>query len=327
MTALTAWVLGSSRDGPLSHFTTVSEDELPAGDVTVAVAYSALNFKDAMILNGDRASMVRRLPMVPGIDFAGTVIASSVLEFSPGDQVVATGWGLGEEVWGGYCERARVPADWLVRLPTAINLRSAVALGTAGPTAAMAQDAMARRGGSPGEGPVLVTGAAGGVGLLTLAYLRSLGYDVFALVRDARQADFLASAGFHEIVHAASLSSKPTRTWAAAVDCVGGAVFEAVLPQVRAYGCICAVGSAAGATVTLPLQHLVARGVDLLGIYSVRLPRHLRLPLWRKLAESMDFNWLASVTRCVSLPQVLDASQSTLRGDGMGRTVVEVKGS
>lgn len=305
-----------------AHLVDVPEAELGEGDVAVDIQYSSVNYKDGLALRGDRG-VVRIDPLIPGIDLVGTVAASDDARFAPGDAVLVNGWGIGETHHGGYAERAHVEAGWLTRLPEGIDARRAAAIGTAGFTAALAVLAI----GEP-EGPVLVTGAAGGVGSIAIALLAALGHEVVASTGRLGESDYLRRLGAHEIVERSRFSEpgKPLQgeAWAAAIDSVGGVTLATVLAQTRYRGTVAACGLAGGAELPTTVMPFILRGVTLAGINSVYCPAPERDRAWRLLAERLDLDLLDSLTSAVPLERVPDAGARILEGHVRGRTVVEI---
>ena len=303
------------------------EAGLMDGDVTVRVTHSTLNYKDGLALTG-KAPVVRRFPMIPGIDLAGTVEASSHPEFKPGDAVVLNGWGLGETHLGGYAERARVKGDWLVPLPGDLTPAQAMAAGTAGYTAMLALLALERHGLAPDRGPAVVTGAAGGVGSVAIALLAKAGWHVIASTGRVAEAGYLKDLGAAEIVDRQELAlpGKPLgkESWAAGVDSVGSATLANLLSMTRYGGAVAACGLAQGMDLPASVAPFILRGVSLLGIDSVMAPKALRLQAWERLARDLDRAKLAAMTRTIRLDEVIAAGADILAGQVRGRTVVEI---
>jgi acrylyl-CoA reductase (NADPH) len=303
------------------------EAELMEGDVTVRVTHSTLNYKDGLALTG-KSPVVRRFPMIPGIDFAGVVEATTNSDWEVGDRVVLNGWGCGETHLGGYGEKARVKGDWLVPLPAGMSPAQAMAIGTAGYTAMLAVMALERAGMTPTRGPVLVTGASGGVGSVAVALLSKLGWSVHASTGRPQEADYLKSLGAAEIVERASLSEKPRalakERWAAAIDSVGSTTLANVLSQIKYGGAVAACGLAQGMDLPTSVAPFILRGVSLLGIDSVMAPLPLRRDAWRRLAEDLDPGKLAAMTTTIALDDVIKAGEDILAGKVRGRVVVEV---
>jgi acrylyl-CoA reductase (NADPH) len=307
----------------------LSEDDLPAGEVTVEVAYSTVNYKDGLCLSPSGGGLVRTYPHVPGIDLAGRVTASADPRYAPGDPVVLTGWRVGEAHWGGYATRARVKADWLVRVPEAIPARAAMAVGTAGFTAMMAVMALEEHGLRPDAGEVLVTGAAGGVGSVAVAILGKLGYSVAAVTGRPETEDYLRGLGAARIVPRADLAETVKRpleseTWAGCIDAVGGAMLARVLGQMKMDASVAAVGLAGGAALPASVVPFLLRGVNLLGINSVFVPHARRVAIWDRIARDLPMDRLEATIREARLDEVPDLGAAILRGEVQGRVVVDV---
>lgn len=307
----------------------LSDSALPEGDVTVRVAYSTLNYKDGMILSG-LGRLVRRYPHVPGVDFAGVVEASASPLYEPGDEVILTGWRVGEAWWGGYAERARVKAEWLVPLPPGMTLKSAMALGTAGFTAMLAIMALEDHGLSPNtDGEVLVTGAAGGLGGVATAVLARLGYRVAASTGRAETHDYLRALGASSVVDRNALAVAPARPlmperWIGCVDSVGGTTLANVLASLRHGGSVAACGNAGGNDFPGSVIPFLLRGANLLGIASVPVPFEPRRRAWERLAHDMPVDLLDRMTTTAPLDALPDLAQKILKGDIQGRTVIDV---
>jgi len=306
-----------------------AETDLMDGDVLVAVSHSTLNYKDGLAITG-RAPVVRRWPMIPGIDLAGKVLESGSAEWTPGDQVVLNGWGMGETHLGAYAERARVRAEWLVPLPAAFTPAQAMAIGTAGYTAMLCVLALERHGLTPSAGPILVTGAAGGVGSVAVALLARLGWHVIASTGRPQEADYLHSLGAAEILDRAELSQpgKPMarERWAAAIDAVGSHTLANALAGCRYGGAVAACGLAAGMDLPASVAPFILRGVALFGIESVMCPRERRLDAWRRLASDLDASRLEAMTTTVGLADAIALAPKILEGQVRGRVVVDVAG-
>ena len=309
----------------------LNEDQLPDGEVTVAVDYSTVNYKDGLCLSPKGGGLVRNYPHVPGIDFAGTVEASSDDRYKPGDKVVLTGWRVGEAHWGGYAQKARVKADWLVPLPGGITARQAMAVGTAGFTAMLAVMALEDHGLKPGNGPVLVTGAAGGVGSVATAILAHLGYEVAAVTGRPETADYLKSLGATQIVPRADLNETVKRpleseTWAGCVDAVGGDMLARVLGQMKYGASVAAVGLAGGAALSATVIPFLLRGVNLLGIDSVMQPFENRQRAWQRIASDLPMDKLDAMVHPATLADLPKLGADILAGQVQGRVVVDVNG-
>lgn len=302
--------------------------ELPAGEVEVRVEYSDLNYKDAMILQG-LGRLVRQYPHVPGIDFAGTVLASRDARYKPGDAVILTGWRVGETHWGGYAQRARVKADWLVPLPTGMTTRDAMAIGTAGLTAMLAVTALEEHGLTRGAGPVLVTGAAGGLGSVAVAILAKLGHAVTAVTGRPEQSDYLKGLGAAEILERQALATPTPRplepeAWAGAIDSVGGSTLARLLGQLRYRTAAAACGLTAGNTMQCSLLPFLLRGVNLLGIDSAMHPHERRVRAWQRLVVELPKEKLAAITSECGLAELPARAEEILAGRLRGRLVVDV---
>ncbi|MHC5656094.1 acryloyl-CoA reductase [Stappia sp. ICDLI1TA098] len=307
---------------------TLDESRLPEGDVTVAVEYSTLNYKDGLCL-GAGGGLVRTYPHVPGIDFAGTVTASDDARYKPGDKVVLTGWRVGEVWWGGYAQMARVKADWLVPLPQGLSARDAMAVGTAGFTAMLAVMALEDHGVTPQKGPVLVTGAAGGVGSVATAILAHLGYEVAAVTGRPEVAEYLAGLGASRIVAREDIAETVKRpleseNWAGCVDAVGGAMLARVLGQMKYGGSVAAVGLAGGAGLPATVIPFLLRGVNLLGIDSVMRPYEDRVRAWARIATDLPMDKLSDMIRPATLAELPELGAAILKGAVRGRVVVDV---
>ena len=313
--------------GTTAQLTQFDEAELMDGDVTVHVEWSTLNYKDGLALTG-KAPVVRRFPMIGGIDFAGTVEASSHPQWKAGDKVVCTGWGMGETHLGAYAEKARVNGDWLVALPQGLSARDAMAIGTAGFTAMLSVLALEKHGISPKSGPVVVTGAAGGVGSVATAVLSKLGYHVIASTGRAAEADYLKHLGAAEVIDRNELSApaKPLakERWAGGVDSVGSTTLANLLSMTKYGGAIAACGLAAGMDLPSSVAPFILRGVCLLGIDSVMCPIEPRKAAWQRLASDLDRTKLAEITHEIPLDQVQEWGAKILAGQVRGRIVVKI---
>jgi len=308
----------------------VDETRLPPGEVTVAVECSTLNYKDGMILQGI-GRLVRNYPHVPGIDFAGTVERSDSPQFKPGDPVILTGWRVGETQWGGYAEKARVRASYLVHRPEGLSARQAMAIGTAGFTAMLAAIALERHGLKPGAGDVLVTGAAGGLGSIAVALLFRLGHRVVASTGRPEQRDYLAELGAADLIDRATLAAKPSRPldterWAGAIDAVGGTTLATILTQLKNRASVAACGLAGGSDLSATVLPFLLRGVNLLGIDSVMCPRDERIEAWQRLVRDLPLDRLDRMTETVPFSALPGLAPKILRGETRGRIVVDVTG-
>ena len=307
--------------------TQFDEAELMEGDVTVRVEWSALNYKDGLALTG-KAPVVRRFPMIAGVDLAGTVEQSSHPQWKAGDKVICTGWGMGETHLGAYAEKARVKGDWLVRLPNGMSTRDAMAIGTAGFTAMLSVLALEKHGLAPNHGPVVVTGAAGGVGSVATAVLSKLGFHVIASTGRLSEADYLRGLGAAEVIDRSELSgpAKPLakERWAGGVDSVGSTTLANVLSMTKYAGAIAACGLAAGMDLPTSVAPFILRGVYLLGIDSVMCPIDVRKTAWSRLAGDLDPTKLTEITHEIGLDQVIDYGAKILAGQVRGRIVVKI---
>ncbi|WP_270730173.1 acrylyl-CoA reductase (NADPH) [Shimia sp. Alg240-R146] len=307
----------------------IDESTLPDGDVTVAVEYSTVNYKDGLCLSPKGGGLVRNYPHVPGIDFAGTVEASNDDRYKPGDKVVLTGWRVGEMHWGGYAQKARVKADWLVPLPAGLTPAQAMAVGTAGFTSMLSVMALEDHGLTPDKGPVLVTGAAGGVGSVAVAILANRGYEVAGVTGRPESGEYLKSLGATQIVAREELNETVKRpleaeTWAGCVDAVGGAMLARVLGQVKYGGSVAAVGLAGGAGLPATVIPFLLRGVNLLGIDSVMQPYDNRLRAWERVAKDLPMDKLEAMVKPATLTDLPQLGADILQGQVQGRVVVDV---
>lgn len=324
-----ALIVDKAEDGTVTQtIATIGEDRLPQADVTVAVAYSTLNYKDGLCLTGG-GGLVRKYPHVPGIDFAGTVAASDNPAFRPGDKVLLTGWRVGEAWWGGYAGKARVKAEWLTPMPAGLDARRAMAVGTAGFTAMLAIMALEAHGLKPGQGPVLVTGAAGGVGSVATAILAHLGHEVAAVTGRPEAADYLRKLGATTIVAREDLAEPSARpleseTWAGCVDAVGGKMLARVLTQMKYGASVAAVGLAGGAALPTTVIPFLLRGVNLLGIDSVMRPQADRAAAWARIASDLPMDLLDGMIRPATLADLPALGRDILKGQVQGRVVVDV---
>ncbi|MBY0382751.1 MAG: oxidoreductase [Xanthobacteraceae bacterium] len=319
--------IDKAENGTTAMLTQFDEADLMEGDVTVAVEWSTLNYKDGLALTG-KAPVVRRFPMIAGIDLAGTVMSSRHPKWKAGDKVVCTGWGVGETHLGAYAETARVKGDWLVRLPEGLSPRDAMAIGTAGFTAMLSVLALEKHGITPGDGPAIVTGAAGGVGSVAVSLLSKAGYHVIAATGRVSESSYLKDLGAAEIIDRSELSStaKPLakERWAAGVDTVGSTTLANALSMTRRHGAIAACGNAGGMDLPSSVAPFILRGVCLLGIDSVMCPVPLREKAWARLAIDLDKAKITEMTREIPLDAVIDAGAEIVAGKIRGRVVVKV---
>lgn len=305
----------------------LAPDDLMPGDVTVAVTHSTVNYKDGLALSG-RAPIVRRFPMIPGIDLAGTVEHSTHRDFKEGDKVLLNGFGLSETHYGGYSEYARVKGDWLVPLPKAFTPAQAMAIGTAGYTAMLSVLALEDSGINPGRGPIVVTGASGGVGSVAVALLAKLGYRVIASTGRQHEADYLKGLGASEIIARSELAAEPRplgkERWAGGIDSVGSSTLANVIASTSYGGAVAACGLAGGMDLPLSVAPFILRGVSLLGIDSVQMPMPRRKQAWQRLAQDLDASKLARITTALPLSGVRNAAADIVAGKVRGRLVVEI---
>ncbi|MDK8873802.1 MDR family oxidoreductase [Paracoccus sp. SSJ] len=323
-----AILIDKDESGYSARLAQLDDDALPEGDLTVAVEWSTMNYKDALALTG-KSPVVRRFPMVPGIDFAGTVVQSGSDAFRPGDKVVHTGFGMGETRWGGYAERMRVASERTLKLPEGLDTRQAMAIGTAGFTAMLCVLALERHGVKPDDGDVLVTGATGGVGSFAVKLLAGRGYRVVAATGKASEADYLTGLGAAEILDRAELSApgKPLgrERWLGAVDAVGGVTLANVCAGTEYGGTVAACGLAESMEFPATVAPFILRGVTLAGIDSVFCPMALRAQAWKALAKEVEARTLEQVATEIALAKVLDRAPDLLAGKVRGRLIVNVR--
>ena len=327
MTAFKAIVIEKADSGTKAALTNFDEANLMDGDVTVRVEYSTVNYKDGLAVTG-KAPVVRRFPMIAGVDFAGTVETSSHAAWKAGDKVVLNGWGCGETHLGAYAEKARVKGDWLVPLPKTMSTRDAMAIGTAGYTAMLAVMALERHGLKPSNGEIAVSGAAGGVGSVAVSILADRGYTVHAITGRPQEADYLKSLGATAIIDRKELTG-PVRPlakerWAGAIDSVGSTVLANLLSMTRYGGAVAACGLAAGMDLPTSVAPFILRGVCLYGIESVMCPIERRREAWKRLETDLNRQKLAAMTREIGLSDVLDVAPEILEGKVRGRIVVKI---
>jgi len=322
-----AIVIDKTEAGQTIGLSDFDESNLMPGDVTVRVEWSTLNYKDGLAITG-KAPVVRRFPMIPGIDFAGTVEASSHPGWKPGDQVILNGWGCGETHLGAYGEKARVKGDWLVRLPAGMSAREAMSIGTAGYTAMLAVIALERHGLTPASGPVVVTGAAGGVGSVAVAILANRGFQVTVSTGRPAEAAYLRELGASEIIERKELAGPPKplgkERWAGGIDAVGSTTLANVLSMTRYGGAVAACGLAGGMDLPTTVAPFILRGVSLYGIDSVMRPRADRELAWRGLASELDRGKLAQMTSEIGLGEVIAEGRTIVEGRVRGRIVVKI---
>lgn len=328
MSTFKALVLRKTETGQSVEVEHWTDADLMEGDVTVRVSHSTVNYKDGLALTG-KAPVVRRWPMVPGIDAAGVVESSSHPAFSPGDSVILNGWGTGETHLGAYAAKTRVKGDWLVPLPAGLSASQAMAIGTAGYTAMLSVLALERHGLSPADGPVVVTGAAGGVGSVAIALMASAGWHVIASTGRPGEADYLKDLGAREVIDRAELSgpAKPLarERWIAGIDAAGSHTLANVLAMTRYGGAVAACGLAQGMDLPSSVAPFILRGISLFGIDSVMCPRARRIEAWTRLASDLDRARLASMTSTIRFDQLPEAAAAIMAGTIRGRVVVEIE--
>ncbi len=320
-------LIEKTNDTQTVRQTSLNEADLPEGDVLVDVAWTTLNYKDALALTG-KSPIIRKFPMVPGIDFSGTVAESNNGSFKPGDRVIMTGWGMGEKHWGGMAQKARVNGEWLVGLPEELSLRQAMSIGTAGFTAMLCIMALEAHDITPDSGDILVTGASGGVGSVATSLLAGRGYSVAAVTGRTEEAEYLKKLGASQIVDRETLNA-PGRplakeTWAGAIDVVGGTVLANVLAGIRYGGTVAACGLAGGMDLPATVAPFILRGVTLAGVDSVMCDRVKRVLAWRQLARELDLQKLESMINEVSFDNLIASANDMLAGKIRGRVIVPV---
>lgn len=326
-TMFSAAVIEKGEAGQSTALAGLDESALPEGNVEIDVDYSSLNYKDALAITGS-SPVVRKFPMIPGIDLAGTVTASSHPKWSAGERVILNGWGVGETHWGGFAQRARLDGDWLVPLPAEFTTRQAMAIGTAGYTASLCVDALLNFGVRPDQGEVLVTGATGGVGSVAIALLTKAGFTVAASTGKTSEAGYLEKLGASTVVDRAELSDKgkpmQKERWAAVVDSVGSHTLANACAQTRYDGAVAACGLAQGMDFPATVAPFILRGVTLLGIDSVMAPKEKRLRAWERLARDLDPSAIEAIADDIALADVIDAAGRLIQGTVRGRIVVDV---
>jgi acrylyl-CoA reductase (NADPH) len=322
-----ALILSQQDGNTVAKIEHLRDADLPAGDVLVAVEYSSLNYKDGLAVTG-AGPIVRQWPMVPGIDLAGRVLASDSPDYAAGDAVVLTGWGVGEKYWGGYSQRQRVRAEWLAPLPPGLDSRRAMMIGTAGLTAMLCVMTLEEAGVTPDQGPVLVTGATGGVGSTAVAILAGLGFQVSAVSGKADAADYLRELGAAEVIGRDTMSEPPraleSQRWAGVVDAVGGVILARALAETRYGGCVAACGLAASAELHTTVMPFILRNVSLRGVDSVSCPRDRRARAWSRLAEQLPEAALGTIGRVIGLDEVPALAAEIVAGRVRGRIVVDL---
>jgi acrylyl-CoA reductase (NADPH) len=327
MTTFKAYLVQKTETGQSASLVDFNETDLMDGDVTVRISHSTVNYKDGLALTG-KAPVIRRWPMIPGIDFAGVVVKSESTAFKTGDAVILNGWGTGETHLGAYGQKSRVKGDWLVSLPSGLSAAEAMAIGTAGYTAMLCILALERHGMTPAHGPALVTGAAGGVGSIAIALLAKAGWHVIASTGRPEETDYLKSLGANEIIDRAELSA-PGRPmakerWAVAVDSVGSTTLANVLSMTKYGGAVAACGLAQGMDLPGSVAPFILRNVALLGVDSVMCPKPRRIEAWQRLARDLDKSRLAALTTTIGFDKLPETAAAILAGKVRGRVVVEI---
>ncbi len=327
MATFKAITIEKTEAGQTVRLADFNDKDLMDGDVTVRVEWSTVNYKDGLAITG-KAPVVRRFPMIAGVDFSGTVESSTTPDWKPGDKVILNGWGLGETHLGAYAQKARVKGEWLVPLPQRMSAREAMAIGTAGYTAMLAIMALERAGITPGRGPVIVTGAAGGVGSVAVAILAQRGYAVVASTGRPEEADYLKGLGASEIIARKELTGTPRplgkERWAGGIDAVGSTTLANVLAMTRYGGAVAACGLAGGMDLPATVAPFILRGVSLLGIDSVMCPLPLRQEAWRRLDNELDRGKIEAMTSEIGLDEVIEAGRRIVEGKVRGRIVVKI---
>ena len=322
-----AILIEKTDDGQTCGLKQLDDSQLPEGDVTIDVAYSTINYKDGLAMTG-AGPVVRRWPMVPGIDLVGTVSDSSYAEFKPGDTVLLNGWGVGEVHWGGLATKARLKGDWLIKLPAGFTGQQAMAIGTAGYTASLSVDALVKFGVTPDQGPILVTGTPGGVGSVATALLKKAGYTVVASFGDESEKEYLTKLGASEFIHRDELSApgKPLQKelWAGVIDSVGSHTLVNAIAQTKYRGAVTACGLAQGADLPGTVMPLILRGITVLGIDSVMCPKGPRMDAWARLDRDLDRSLIGVIGAEVGLSEAMQAGADIVAGKIRGRVIVDV---
>lgn len=320
-----ALLLEESGKDTIAKVQSLNEDQLTAGDVLIKVDYSTLNYKDALAITG-KGKIVRHWPMVPGIDYAGTVLASQHPDHQVGEEVILTGWGVGEQYWGGFSEKARAKGEWLVPLPAGMDTKRAMAIGTAGLTAMLCLQALEHAGVTPDKGPILVTGATGGVGSIAVRLLADAGYEVHAATGRTQHSHWLRTLGASAIVDRGELDKEPaaleSQKWAGAIDTVGGRTLAKILSQTKRYGAIAACGLAGGVALNTTVMPFILRGVQLLGIDSVYIGKEQRIAAWERLQTALPVGFEDQL-QVYTLEQSISAATDLLEGKLRGRVLIQ----
>ncbi len=327
MAGFKALLATKSDEGQSVDWVELTEDDLMEGDVTIRVTHSTLNYKDGLAITG-KAPIIRHWPMIPGVDLAGVVETSKSSEFKAGDNVTVNGWGLSETHYGGYAEKARVKAEWVVPIPKQFNSSDAMAIGTAGYTAMLCVLALEEHNVKPNSGPVLVTGASGGVGSVAIAVLSKLGYEVVASTGRTEEEDYLKYLGASEIIDRTEFSGKPSmlgkERWAGAVDSVGSSTLANILSQTKYYGAVAACGLAQGPDLPASVMPFILRGITLQGVESIMAPKERRIQAWTRLAKDLEVGKLRAMAVAHPLEDVLELAPQIVEGKVRGRVVFTV---
>ena len=322
-----AILINKDDNGQTVEVSQIDEAQLPEGNVSIDVEYSTMNYKDGLAITGS-SPVVRKFPMVPGIDLAGVVTESSHADYKAGDKVVLNGWGVGEGHWGGLSQKARLNGDWLVPLPSAFTTRQAMAIGTAGYTAALCVDALVNHGVTPDQGEILVTGATGGVGSVAVSLLAKAGFTVIALTGKTSDAEYLKQLGASDVMDRAEMSEKgrpmQKERWAGVVDTAGSHILANACASTKYGGAVAACGLAQGADLPSTVMPFILRGVALLGVDSVMAPKAPRMAAWERLAKDLDASHLDLIAKDISLAEAVDVADQLMKGTLRGRVVVDV---
>ncbi|QQD19545.1 oxidoreductase [Spongiibacter nanhainus] len=322
-----AILINKDDNGQTVEVSQIDEAQLPEGNVSIDVEYSTMNYKDGLAITGS-SPVVRKFPMVPGIDLAGVVTESSHADYKAGDKVVLNGWGVGEGHWGGLSQKARLNGDWLVPLPSAFTTRQAMAIGTAGYTAALCVDALVNHGVTPDQGEILVTGATGGVGSVAVSLLAKAGFTVIALTGKTSDAEYLKQLGASDVMDRAEMSEKgrplQKERWAGVVDTAGSHILANACASTKYGGAVAACGLAQGADLPSTVMPFILRGVALLGVDSVMAPKAPRMAAWERLAKDLDASHLDLIAKDISLAEAIDVADQLMKGTLRGRVVVDV---
>lgn len=322
-----AILINKDDNGQTVEVSQIDEAQLPEGNVSIDVEYSTMNYKDGLAITGS-SPVVRKFPMVPGIDLAGVVTESSHADYKAGDKVVLNGWGVGEGHWGGLSQKARLNGDWLVPLPSAFTTRQAMAIGTAGYTAALCVDALVNHGVTPDQGEILVTGATGGVGSVAVSLLAKAGFTVIALTGKTSDAEYLKQLGASDVMDRAEMSEKgrpmQKERWAGVVDTAGSHILANACASTKYGGAVAACGLAQGPDLPSTVMPFILRGVALLGVDSVMAPKAPRMAAWERLARDLDASHLDLIAKDISLAEAIDVADQLMKGTLRGRVVVDV---